>query len=62
MQKDFSENLKIICNLGIYSHMFASPVLDQKSLKSIILKGHQIISLPVAPTCVRPAVHKHGNG
>ena len=50
---------KIIHDLGMRLQNIACPVLGRKSLKNIILKGRQIISLPGAPTCLRPALVGH---
>jgi hypothetical protein len=40
------------------SKMFACPVQGQKILKYISFKGHQIISLPMAPICLGLALPK----
>jgi len=38
------------------SEIFVSPILGRKTFKDISLKGRQIISLPVSPTCAGVAL------
>ena len=39
--------------------IFAKSVLGRQSLKNVGFKGHQIISLPGAPTFLGPALHSY---
>jgi len=53
-QKKISENY---VQLGhIHSKISSSPILSQKDLKGIALKGRQIINMPEEPTCLGQAL------